>query len=153
MDVLPVATEESNVMRHGPYAIVVAKGTDSVNFHHRSSHRSGSTGHLAVRQSLVPTSHHRKTVTDGQRLRNQSRIKSNRIRMLRMLPTAHLRGKRPNRTKIEHPSNHGLRNQTLVRAQPSIRTLRHLLMSGNPSPRPSHPLPLSEAGRSILLQP
>jgi hypothetical protein len=153
MDVLLVATEESNATRLVRSAIVVAKGVDSASFHHRSSHQRENTGLPAVRQSPVRTICRQRTTTDTRRLQGRLGAILNRILMLQTPRHVHLPGKRAKTTKTEHLSNHGSSRQIRVRMPPKRRTLRHPRMSGSPFPRLLHLHPLFEVPNYSLLQP
>jgi hypothetical protein len=153
MDVLLVATEESNATRLVRSAIVVAKGIDSASFHHRSSHQRENTGLPAVRQSLVPTIFRQKTTTGTRRRQGRLTATLNRILMLQTPRHVHLPGKRAKTTKTEHPSNRGSSRQIRVRVQPKRRILRRPRMSGSPSPHLLHLHPLFEVPNYSLLRP
>jgi hypothetical protein len=140
-------------MRLGPFAIVVARGTERASSHPRSSHRSESTGLRAIRQYPVPPLLCRRMTRDLPRCQKRPRTKLNRALTLQMLQTTHLQRKRRIQATTVHPSDQKRRIRTQIQAQPRTRTPPHRAMSGNPSPHLLHLLPRVEAGPSIHLRP
>jgi hypothetical protein len=154
MDVLHAATEGSNVMRLGPFAIVVERGAERASFHHRSSHPNVSTGLREISRYLMPPLRSRRMMTDVPRLRIQPRTELNSTPMLQMLrqPTHRQRKQRTQATTL-HPPDQRRRIRTPIQLQPRTETPLHRLVSGNPSLHLPHLLPPVEAGPSLHLRP